>query len=237
MIPWTIDAKLVERYIFNFRIRPDELKKHLPVPWLQPQVFNGWGIISFCILDIDKITIAPIPPIFNYQTTSCAYRAGVFDHSNGAAVPSVYITDRNSNLTLIAKLGPWLLADALPMVTPSIKHLGDQVNIQVNYADGQKLFCASARLGEFKSSLFSSLDDFKSFILAGVSSYTPSVYLGKMTRVDLHKSDTVYAAMVGEVDYSWLDGSWNESPLELDSVIRATGGTYKWVYKGLMPFK
>jgi len=44
----TIEAKMVERYIFNFRMRPSDLKKKLPVPWLEPQIVNGWCAVSFC---------------------------------------------------------------------------------------------------------------------------------------------------------------------------------------------
>jgi hypothetical protein len=217
LIRRSINAILNERYIFNFRLKPEDLQKHIPVKWLKPQVFNGWSIVSFCILDIDKITVAPIPNIFNFETISCAYRVGVTDISGDSPAPSVYITDRNSDLPIIAKLGPFLLADAIPMVKTSIGHDSELVRIQANYADGQNLFSAEAKPADFKSEMFETLDDFKAFILNGVSSYTPSIYPDYYTRVDLHKSDTVYDAFAGEVEYSWLDGPWKDAGLVLDS--------------------
>lgn len=207
----------------------------MPVTWLQPQIFNGWSVVSFCILDINNITILPIPNLFNFETISCAYRCGVLDISNGSPSPSVYITDRNADLPLITKLAPFLLADAIPMVKTSIAHENELVRVQANYFDGQSLFAAEVSPAPFQSKLFDSLEDFKSFIKLGVSSYTPSCYQNYYTRVDLKKSDTVYDAYTGKVEYSWIDGLWQDVGLEFDSVVKATGGTYTWTYRGLMP--
>ncbi|SFD98883.1 hypothetical protein SAMN05518672_10455 [Chitinophaga sp. CF118] len=237
LIQCSIKSNLHERYIFNFRIKPEILATKLPVSWLRPQIINDWSVVSFCILDIKKLTVVPIPNIFNYQTISCAYRIGVVDTSLKAETPSVYITDRNADLSLITKLSPFLLADAIPYVKASISHEKELVRIQCNYADGQGLFSAEATPGELKSQMFSSVEDFKIFIKNGVSSYTPSIYPNNMARVDLHKSDTAYTAMVGEVEFSWLDGVWKDAGLQLDSIIRATGGEYKWTYRGLASYE
>lgn len=237
LISWAIKAQLHERYIFNFRIKPDILAARLPVKWLKPQIVNGYSIVSFCILDIDKLTVAPIPNIFNYETISCAYRIGVLDTSLGEEIPSVYITDRNADLPIITKLSPFLLADAIPYVKASISHEGDLVRVQCNYSDGQSLFSAEAKLGQLKSKMFDSVDQFKTFIKNGVTSYTPSIYSDNMTRVDLHKTDTIYDAMEGSVEYSWLDGIWKDANLELDCIIRAKGGEYVWTYKGLASYE
>lgn len=46
----SVKARMEERYIFNFRLPPDELAKKLPIPWIEPQVVNGCSVVSFCIL-------------------------------------------------------------------------------------------------------------------------------------------------------------------------------------------
>ncbi len=43
--------------------------------------------------------------------------------------------------------------------------------------------------------------------------------------------------MVGNVEYSWLDGIWKDADLKLDSIIRAKGGEYKWKYLGLASYE
>jgi hypothetical protein len=233
----SIKAQLKERYIFNFRIKPEILESKLPVKWLKPQVIKGWSVVSFCILDVGKITIVPIPNIFDLETISCAYRIGVLDCTEEKPSPSVYITDRNADLPLITKLSPFLLSDAIPYVKASLAHEGDKVRVQVNYADGQSLFSAEMKFGKLVSELFDSMEEFKTFIKNGVSSYTPSIYPREMARVDLHKSDTVYESMIGQVEYSSLDGIWKDAELKLDSVIKASGGEYKWTYKGLATYE
>lgn len=234
----SVKAQLNERYIFNFLIKPEVLQAKLPVNWLKPQVINGWSVVSFCILDVNKITIVPIPNIFNFETISCAYRIGVIDTTEKAGdTPSVYITDRNADLPLITKIAPFLLADSIPYVKASLSHEGELVRVQANYADGQGLFSANLKPGKLNSKMFNSVDEFKVFIKNGVSSYTPSIYPNLMTRVDLKKTDTIYEAMEGEVDYSWLDGIWKDADLQLDSIIRAKGGEYKWTYKGLASYE
>ena len=49
-------ASLAERFIFNFRLRAKALARYLPVSWLAPQEVRGYGVASFCILDLRGIT-------------------------------------------------------------------------------------------------------------------------------------------------------------------------------------
>ena len=233
-IPRSVTANLVERFIFNFRLRPEAFAQHLPVPWLQPQVFNGWSIASFCILKLNQVIISPLPGFLGYETISCAYRCGVLDSSGKNVEPSVYITDRNTDLPIIARIAPWFFSDTIPVVRYNINHMESNVSIQVNYLDNQKLFFANAKPAEkWNSEAFNTIDDFANFIHGGVSSYTPSIYGDCLARVDLIKEDPVYEPLDATIDFSWLDGAWSESDLQFDSAIRAHGGQYKWTYRGL----
>jgi hypothetical protein len=233
-IPRRVDAQLLERFIFNFRFPPDAFASHLPVPWLRPQEFNGWSIVSFCILKLDNVIIWPLPGFLGKRTISCAYRGGVTDLSRGREEPSVYITDRNSDLPLIARLAPWLFADTIPMMRPSIVGEDGKARLQINYADGQRLFYAETQPAlDWSSEAFETIDDFARFISLGISSYTPSIYGDCLARVDLKKDESAFKPLDATVDFSWLDGAWLDSSIEFDSAARATGGEYKWTYRGL----
>lgn len=236
-IPRSVHARLVERFIFNFRMPPDAFARRLPTDWLQPQVCNGWSVISFCILKLDRVMLSPLPGVFGYETTSCAYRCGVIDISKGNPESSVYITDRNTDLPLIARLAPFLFADTIPMVRLSIVRSDDTVDIKVNYLDKQPLFAAKVTsASKLESQIFPTIDDFSYFIKGGVSSYTPSIYGDQLARVDLAKEDANYEPLNATVDFSWLDGIWPGEGLTYDSAIRATGGLYKWTYRGLKTY-
>lgn len=233
-IPRTVVAQMRERYIFNFRLRPDALAVHLPVRWLAPQVVNGWSALSFCILKLDKITIWPIPDLFNFSTISCAYRIGVMDLSCDPPEPSVYITDRNADLPLIIRTAPLLFADAIPALKARVDKSAGLTTIELRYMDGQPLFSVeTSPVERLRSEVFASIDDFAAFIKGGVSSYTPSVLPDTLARVDLQKEDIAYQPMDAKVQFSWLDGVWKDAGMEYDSAVFASGATYKWKYRGL----
>ena len=237
-IPRTVHARLVERLIFNFRLKPESLELIIPVSWLKPQIVNNWSIVSFCILDLEKMMLSLLPGVLGYRTTSCAYRCGVIDISEKNPKPSVYITDRNTDIPLAARLGPWIFLDTILMVDPILKHGSSGTDVQVSYLDKQPLFKASVKpTPDFKSEVFSSIDEFGKFMRGGVSSYTPSVYGDKLTRVDLHKDEPKYEALNASVDFDVLDGVWKDAGIVLDNAVRASGGgSYKWTYKGLKSY-
>lgn len=233
----SISARMVERYIFNFRIHPDELKKRLPAPWLEPQIVNGYSAVSFCILWLERLTLSPIPAIIDFSTISCAYRIGVIDTSGNTPEPSVYVIDRWADLPMCARLGPLILQDTIPVIKAAIGHDNDGgTHVQMSYTDGTALFSGSVRprpegLG---STMFSSMAEFASFIKGGVSSYGASLHPGKLTKVDLHKEEVAYEPLAATVEFSELNQeSWASAGLELDSAVRAKGANYKWTYRGL----
>lgn len=233
-IPRSVVAQMRERYIFNFRTRPEALLPHLPVRWLEPQVINGWSAISFCILKLERITLWPLPALINFKTISCAYRIGVIDRSEAEPEPSVYITDRNADLPILIRTAPLLFADAIPALKSSFSKSGEALRIELRYMDGQELFSVeTSPATSLRSEVFGSIDDFAAFIKGGVSSYTPSVLPDTLARVDLHKEDITYQPLNAKVQFSWLDGVWKDAGIQYDSAVFASGAKYKWTFRGL----
>jgi Uncharacterized conserved protein (COG2071) len=237
MIPRIVSAHLVERFIVNFRLPADALRERLPAEWLEPQVLAGWSVASFCVLKLDRMTLWPLPPLVRIQTISCAYRCGVIDTSGTEPEPSVYITDRNTDRSLIARLGPLIFSDTIPPVHAAIARSEGTVEVSVSHMDGQRLFSVDlhppADPSAFESDVFGSLDEFKAFIGEGKSSYTPSTHVDRLARVDLAKEDVRYEPLNAEVDFSSLENLWRDAGLVYDSAVRATGGRYRWTYRGL----
>lgn len=233
----TVEARLIERFIFNFRIRPEVLASHLPVSYLCPQVFDRWSVVSFCILTLDHVTLAPLLPWIGLKTTSCAYRCGVINTTGAQPEPSVYILKRYTDRSLISCLGPWVFASSMPKVCFSQTRDGVVSTIRVHH-DGQCLFSASIRPSPFPDALdsqvFDSLDAFARFVNLGVTSHTPAIGKNALARVDLQKSDTRYTALDATIEHSLLDDLWPNAGLIFDSVVQATGGLYKWTYRGLV---
>jgi len=241
---WTVRrsvyGRLVERYIFNFRISPTALDRHLPVAWLRPQVVNGFGAVSFCILKLEGLTLWPLPHILGVDTISCAYRCGVIDASKANSGPSVYIVSRNTDLPIISSAGPVLIRNAMPKVHTSILHKPRFVDINATCANGDNLFSAKVRSAknpdDLDSKIFRSLDDFVKFIHDGSSSYARSISDESLARVDVQKDDLNYQAVDATIYNNSIESEWPDADMIFDSAFRAeSGGIYKWTYLGLVP--
>lgn len=231
----SVKSRMVERYIFNFRLRPDELARKLPVPWLKPQENNGWSVVSFCILWLERLQLPPVPAIGNFSTISCAYRIGVIDESARVPEPSVYVTDRWADLPIIAQIAPWVLLDSVPIIKGAIGHHGRATNVQMSYRGGDHLFSADVEpdSGPLTSAVFGTVEEFARFIKLGVSSYAPSIYSGRLTKVDLEKEEVAYEPLKTTLEYSELTQIWTDVDLQYDSAVRARGASYEWTYRGL----
>lgn len=236
----SVSARLVERYIFNFKLSPDALAEKLPVPWLQPQVINGWSVVSFCILKIQRLVLRPMPSAFGLQTVCCAYRYGVIDISSGSGSPSVYIVGRNTDNSFITLMAPSIFQSPMPHIHATLTHMPDQLQVSVRYADGRPIFSAkvfpSEKNHNLHSAVFVSLREFVEFIKHGVSSYARSTTAGEYSRIDLYKEDAGYESMNADVQFNKIDYDWVDAGMEFDSVVRAGGGgLYVWTFKGRIP--
>jgi hypothetical protein len=227
-----------ERFIFNFRVAPEELAPHLP-QWIEPQVLNGHSVVSFCILVLERLSVWPIPSIINFSTISCAYRIGVVDWSTGEPEPAVYVTDRYADLPLITRISPFIMFDTIPTIHAAIGRSQDSTNLVMSQRDGRALFSADVVTAPtLESQVFATVDEFSEFIRNGVSSYAPSLFPGTLAKVDLYKDEVDYQPITAEVEFSALSGDWPDARLEFDCAVlaRAPAGKtayYKWAFLGL----
>jgi len=230
----SVRASLAERFLFNFRLPVEALSRYLPVPWLVPQPVNGYGVVSFCLLDLRNITVAPLPTVAGLASLNCAPRYAVLDLSRPSPAPAVYVTERQTS----SAFGAWLTRLGCPAPHPyveaDVRREDDRVALRVSGRDGGPLFSASVYPAQTLSSqLFPSLDAFTGFIAQGVTSYGLSRYPGRLTKVDLHKEDAAYEPLSTlEVSGPLVD-EWQDGGAVLDSVFRTYGGRYEWTYLGL----
>jgi hypothetical protein len=235
----SVYGRLIDRYLFNFRVNPEVLESHLPpIEWLKPRIINGSGVVSFCLLRLEGVTLWPLPTQMGFDTVSCAYRCAVVDSSGASPEPSVYVLGRNTNLPIASRFGSMLFSGAMKMIRTSIEGNGQHTDISASFLDGQKLFTARvrpAKAGRLDSKLFGSLDSFVDFIKGGASSYTPGTREGRYSRVDLTEDSNHYEAIDAAVDYNRLDAMWPDADLVFDSAFRAGGGRYRLKYLGSMP--
>lgn len=235
MIKPSVYGQLIDRYLFNFRLDAEYLESQVPVDWLKPRLYQGYGVVSFCLLKLKGVTLWPLPTSLGIDSVSCAYRCAVMDTS-GAAEPSVYILGRSTNVPIVGKLGTALFSGDMRVMTASIEERAQGCDISVTDSQGDKIFVAQTKQSKtLKSKLFDSVDDFVSFIKGGLSSYTPSTRQGKVSRVDLVEDSNTYRPIDARIDYTTLSDQWRDSGLEFDSAFHATGGLYRLAYLGTCP--
>jgi len=234
-IAQTVNAEMEERYIFNFKMNPEVLAKHLPGSFLKPQIINNYSVVSFCILKLKHVVVAPLPAFMGYNTISCAYRIGVVDLSMKPESNAVYIVERFTDRKTIASLAPTLLSDEIPIAHTSIEENNGYVFITTTDKNGNIVFKARVQKSPiFKSAFFADTHDFEKFIKAGISSYTPSSREDQITRLDLIKKDNIYTPLEAEILVQNFGDFWSDALLEFDSALHTEGGKYTWKNKGRM---
>ena len=234
----SVYGNLVDRYLFNFRADPVALEKHLPnVDWLKPRTINGYGVVSFCLLKLKGLTMWPLPSSLGLDTTSCAYRCAVIDESGKKPEPSVYVLGRNTNLSIISRLGPKLFSGNIEKIDATVEQDSENVQVNAKYSDGREMFSATVDSLKCKndSKLFESEELFEDFIKGGISSYTPSVKENMYSRVDLETDSNQYEQVNAKINASCIDNEWEDIKLVFDSAYRAGGNQYKLRYLGSVP--
>jgi hypothetical protein len=232
----SVYGKLIDRYLFNFRLDADYLESRVPVEWLKSRLYHGYGVVSFCLLKLKGVTIWPLPTSLGIDSISCAYRCAVMDTSSVAPEPSVYILGRSTNVPMVGKLGTALFSGDMRVMTASIEESVGGCDISVTDSQGERIFAAQTKQSKaLKSKLFDSVDDFVSFIKGGLSSYTPSTRQGQVSRVDLVEDSNTYRPIEARIDYTTLSDQWRGSGIEFDSAFHATGGVYRLAYLGTSP--
>jgi hypothetical protein len=229
-----VRATLAERFLFNFRMSPEALNHYLPASWLAPHILHGYGVVSFCMLDLRNITVAPLPTVAGLASVSCAPRYAVLDNLNGGGKPAVYVTERQTN----SAFGAWFTTLGFsaphPYVDAVIEHQADSTLLRVQNLEGTLLFNAGVRpTPTLESELFASTKDFAAFIAEGVTSYGLSRHEGRLTIMDLHKDDADYEPLAVSSVCGPLVEEWQSRGAVLDSAFRTSGGRYEWTYHGL----
>jgi hypothetical protein len=228
----SVHARLAERFIFNFRMAPQQMNKFLPVDWLEPAQVGGHAIASFCLLDLRNINIAPLSSLTGLTSLSCAPRYAVIDVSSAPPQPAVFVTERYTN----SAFGSWFTSLGFsaphPHVEATIARGSEDIKLLVR-SQGAELFAATVRAGSGKAGSLFTPETFREFLAQGVTSYGMSIHSGRLTKVNLHKQDDRYEPL----DVASYSGTaveeWVAAGAVLDSAFRTANGNYEWEYLGL----
>ena len=223
-------ADVRARYIVNFRVDPAVVRSLLPVRWLEPQVINGFAVLSFCPYLLEAVRLAVLPRALGIRSICSAYRLAVIDHSATEPRAAVWVPARETDARTVANIGPGALRAGFERVAAAITPDRSGTSIDFSRLSGERYF--RARLEPTlrpDGVLFGDTEAFRRFFAAATTSWAPSSVPGRMLQLDLDAGETVYSPLaVTAVEASGLpDGA------TIDSAFLGLGGTYCWSCVGL----
>ena len=226
----SVYGNVLDRYLFNFGVNLDKLENHMPsLKWLEPRNVNGYGVVSFCLVHFNGLTVWPLPMSLGINTVTCAYRYSVVDISNAEQhVPSVFLLGRNTDSSFVNYFGPQILSSKVGKITSSLQKTkkGD-LEINIGFPNGSLMFSATVLQEKYAkktaSRLFESEEAFEAFMENGKSSYTPATENGQYSRLDLETKPYRYEQVNARVHVNSLENKWNDMSFEFDSAYQALG--------------
>ncbi len=228
----SVRAELHERFLFNFRVPVAELERELPAPFLRVQPFGEWGVLSFCLLDLRGLTVAPLSTAVGLNSLSCAPRFAVLDDENDG-VPAVFVTERFSN----SAFGSWFSSLGFsaphPYIEARIGHDAGRTTLYAGMPNDEPMFEATVRGGPNTSQIWPDTRTFGEFISSALRSYGLSRHENRLTVMDLRKNEGTYEPLEATRVGGAFVQEWQDRGAVLDSVFRTMGGRYEWTYHGL----
>lgn len=241
-----VRARIVERWVFNFRLSPESAEALLPVPWLSPVLVDGSAVFSFCPYLIADVRIGHGPRLVRAHARPMFFSAGrlsVTDARDFSARTVAWVPGRESGRTLAVAIASRLLGAPFRRVSVSISAAAPPVadttaddeaarRLEVGEPDGGLRFGATIgsveALSDTRSdSLFASATDFERFFACS-SSWAPSSRPGALKRLDLDAFGTRW----GRVGATSITGSEVPQGAVFDSAFVGVGGEYRWTPVG-----
>lgn len=101
----TLSGTIARRLLVNFRADPGVVQALLPAPF-RPQLHNGHAIIGVCLIRLERVRPAGMPPALGLSSENAAHRFAVsWDDEHGEPQNGVYIPRRDTDSRLSALCG------------------------------------------------------------------------------------------------------------------------------------
>ena len=223
-------ADVRARYVVNFRVDPAVARSILPVSWLEPQVINGFAVLSFCPYVLEAVRLAVMPRALGIRSICSAYRLAVIDHSGTEPRAAVWVPARETDARTVANIGPGALRAGFERVAATITPDPSGTSIDFSRRSGERYF--RARLEPARQPegvLFADTEAFRTFFTAAATSWAPSSVPGWLLQLDLDAGETGYSPLSATA----VEASGLPEGATVDSAFLGLGGTYCWSCVGL----
>ena len=234
----SVRGRIVERWVFNFRVPPSEAARMVPVPWLTPLLVDGSAVFSFCPYRVDQVRIGPLAMPHRRPMFFSAARLTVIDTRDPSGRTVAWVPGRESSALGAAMIGALVLGIRFRRVTVAV-HEGPGATQRLTI--GERHACRfSATIvessgtsgpsgsGAMGTRLFATTSQFERFFECGVSrspawraSASPAPAIA---RLDLDAPGTRWSAL----EAMNVTGDVIPPGANFDSAFRGVGGAYHW---------
>jgi uncharacterized protein YqjF (DUF2071 family) len=172
----TLEGIIRRRLLVNFRVDPGATQKLLPYRF-RPKLHRGHAIAGLCLIRLEQVRPAGVPPLFAFSSENAAHRVAVeWTTRQGETREGVYIFRRDTDSTL----GQLACGRLFPGIHhPSEFQITDD-NGEIDFTMTSRDGAADIRLHGAESdvlpptSCFASLTESSRFFENGSLGYSPS---------------------------------------------------------------
>ena len=214
----SMTAMIERRLLINYALDPSVAAGMLP-QGLRPQLVDGSAVAGVCLIRLGDMRVPWMPRAFGWGAENAAHRIAVeWEDSEGAQQQGVYIPVRHSASWLPVAVGGRLF----PGVHRHARFTGSETanRIRVDLvASDLRVSADVAVVSEWRSRLFSTVDDASAFFRAGSTGWSPRHGSAELDGLTLETEQwKVEPGRLLNVESSFFD-ALPEGSARLDSVL------------------
>ena len=227
----SVSGRIVERWVINFRMRPDDAAALVPVPWLRPLPVEGDVIWSYCPYVIADLHYGAVP-LRRAPMVFAAGRLSVVDVNDPKGATVAWVPGRVGAHRSVGPVARTLLRLPFGSVDVSLSTPPGVRRLAIGGRRGDAVFAATLDDtdldehvgGPDANTKFATTSAFETFF-ACTTSWAPGTCSRSVARLELDAHGTAWR----RVTASAVSGSAVPRAAVLDSAFHGTGGTYRWV--------
>jgi hypothetical protein len=208
-----MDCVIERRLLVNFKVRPDQVARHLP-DGLRPQLVGGVGVAGICLIRLGQLRPQGVPGLLGLTTENVAHRFAVEWDEDDATRCGVFVPRRDSSSGLSTFAGGRLFPGSHLRASIRVRETDSDLTISAhNYKQPMSIKVSAHVASSLESSLFASLDEAIQFFRNGSQGYSPSLSGSCLEGVQL-QCDRWEAApvVISEIYSSFFEDPKNFEP-------------------------
>ena len=226
---------ITRRLLINYRVDPRVAAAIIPPPF-RPQLVDGHAIAGICLIRLERLRPAGLPPVVGLSSENAAHRFAVeWEDADGRTRAGVYIARRDTS----SRLSTWVGGRLFPGVHHHARFRASEsrdrrLRLDLRSHDGQADVALETFEADFlpKTSVFPSIEAASRFFEQGSCGYSPAAaHGGTFDGLELRTHAwSVRPAAVWSIRSAYFSDAHRFPPgsAELDCALIMRGVQHEW---------